>query len=63
MRLREAGFRWQPTAQRKIQIEGKDELKGRLERSPDRADAVSMAFYSQAIRGWGLRKLEPLKMG
>jgi hypothetical protein len=36
---------WKPTADGKIQLEPKDQLKGRLGRSPDRADACSMAFY------------------
>lgn len=43
-------IRWKPTAQGRVQIEAKEDLKGRLGRSPDRADAVSMAFYSRAVR-------------
>ena len=35
---------WRPTPDGKIRIEAKEELKARLGRSPDRADAVSMAF-------------------
>ncbi len=37
--------RWRPTSDGRVQIEGKDDLKARLGRSPDRADAVAMAFY------------------
>lgn len=37
-------IRWLPTADGKVRIEDKGELKRRLGRSPDRADAVSMAF-------------------
>jgi hypothetical protein len=33
-----------------VQIESKDHLKGRLGRSPDRADAVVMAFYGAGGR-------------
>lgn len=56
-------LRWSPTGRGKIQLESKDDLKGRLGRSPDRADAVSMAFYSRSVRGRGIRHLEPLKVG
>jgi len=35
---------WQPTTDGKVQIERKTDLKSRLGRSPDRADAVIMAF-------------------
>jgi hypothetical protein len=38
-------IQWRATSEGKIQIERKDELRSRLGRSPDRADAVSMAFY------------------
>ena len=41
--------RWKPTADNKVQIEAKDDLKGRIGRSPDRADCLMMAFYS---KGW-----------
>jgi len=37
-------IQWKITSAGKIQIEPKDELRGRLGRSPDRADAVAMAF-------------------
>lgn len=45
----------------KIQLEAKEDLKGRLGRSPDRADAVAMAFYSRSVRAgaygtWSLLK-------
>ena len=36
--------RWRSTPDGKIRIEPKDEIKGRLGRSPDRADAVTMAL-------------------
>lgn len=48
-------IRWKPSASGKVQIESKDDLKGRLGRSPDRADAVSMVFYSRSVRGRALR--------
>jgi hypothetical protein len=35
---------WRPTADGKIQLEDKSALKGRLGRSPDKADALSMAI-------------------
>jgi hypothetical protein len=44
-------IRWKPTSDGKIQIEAKEELKSRLGRSPDRADAASMAFYRFAAGG------------
>ncbi len=40
-------IQWKITSAGKIQIEPKDELRGRLGRSPDRADAVAMAFSAQ----------------
>ena len=43
--------RWRPTSDGRVQIEGKDDLKGRLGRSPDRADAVAMACYRFAAGG------------
>ncbi|MEX2528555.1 MAG: hypothetical protein WEA09_13045 [Gemmatimonadota bacterium] len=42
---------WCPTNDGKVQIERKDALKGRLGRSPDRADAVVMAFGVDALPG------------
>jgi hypothetical protein len=44
-------IRWRATSNGKIQIEPKEELKNRLGRSPDRADAVVLAFS-----GWTPRK-------
>jgi len=44
-------IRWRATSAGKIQIEPKEELKNRLGRSPDRADAVVLAFS-----GWTPRK-------
>ena len=54
-------LRWRPTAAGKIQLEAKEDLKNRLGRSPDRADAVVMAFYSRSVRGRSIRDLKPLK--
>lgn len=38
--------RWKANSAGKVAIESKDALRARLGRSPDRADAVSMAFAS-----------------
>lgn len=46
-----AAIRWRATSNGKIQIEPKDDLKNRLGRSPDRADAVVLAFS-----GWQSRR-------
>ncbi len=43
-------IRWHPTTENKVQIEPKVQLKGRLGRSPDRADCVSMAFWKETFR-------------
>lgn len=40
-------LRWRPTADGKVQMERKADLKSRIGRSPDRADAVAMAFTPQ----------------
>lgn len=37
---------WQADAQGRIQVEPKDEIRKRLGRSPDNADALLLAFYS-----------------
>lgn len=37
--------RWQPTSAGKVQILPKEDLKAQIGRSPDRADAVAMAFW------------------
>ena len=47
----QGAIRWRATSNGKIQIEPKDDLKNRLGRSPDRADAVVLAFS-----GWAPRK-------
>lgn len=44
-------LRWSPTADGRIQLEGKEELRGRIGRSPDRADAVAMAFSAETGAG------------
>ncbi len=41
-------IRWRPTSEGRVRIEAKEELKARLGRSPDRADAVCMAFGYEA---------------
>jgi len=41
-------LRWRPTPEGRIRIEAKEELRARLGRSPDRADAVCMAFGYEA---------------
>ena len=40
---------WSPTADGKVRIEPKPDIKSRLGRSPDRADAVMMAMSEQAM--------------
>lgn len=37
-------IQWRPNSEAKLQLEPKDQLRQRLGRSPDRADAVAMAF-------------------
>ncbi len=44
---------WKPTASGQIQLEPKKQLKGRLGRSPDRADALSMALAPMPGRAHG----------
>jgi hypothetical protein len=46
---------WHPTTDGKIQIEPKEQLKGRLHRSPDKADALTMASgeAAQCLGGIG----------
>lgn len=41
--------RWKNIAGGKIVIEGKDEIKKRIGRSPDRGDAVTLAFWRQNV--------------
>lgn len=46
---------WIVDAQGRVQVEPKDEIKKRLGRSPDNADALLLAFYSAGrprVRGW-----------
>ena len=43
-------IRWRATSNGKIQIEPKEDLKNRLGRSPDRADAVVLAFSAWTPR-------------
>jgi phage terminase large subunit len=53
-------MRWRPGVDGKIEIEAKDELRSRLGRSPDRADAVAMVFVCAGRAKWWLG---PLKGG
>ena len=53
-------IRWRPTSEGKIALESKDDLRGRLGRSPDRLDAAVMAFYCEQARR-GPLDLPPLK--
>ena len=39
---------WRPTSAGKIQIRPKDEIRNAIGRSPDRADAVVLAFWAKA---------------
>jgi hypothetical protein len=39
-------IQWRPNSAGRIQLEAKDTFKSRVGRSPDRADAVVMAFYA-----------------
>ncbi len=43
---------WKVTSAGKIQIEAKEEFRARLGRSPDRADAVAMAFHPAIGQRW-----------
>lgn len=49
-------LRWRPTADGKVRLEAKEELRGRIGRSPDRADAVVMALAESEkgtrVRSW-----------
>jgi hypothetical protein len=50
-----AGMRWRVNSSGKVAIEAKDDMRARLGRSPDRADAVAMAFlgvYQPPRQGW-----------
>jgi hypothetical protein len=46
-------MRWSIGLDGRIVIESKDELRARIGRSPDRADAVAMVFGSrEPVRWW-----------
>ena len=49
--------RWREVSGGKIQIEAKDDIRKRIGRSTDRADAVAMAFFDErtALTGWLVR--------
>jgi hypothetical protein len=61
-----AATQWKPNSAGKIEIEPKDDLRARIGRSPDRADALAMTFHA-ALRGplivgpWGNR-VESLRL-
>ena len=50
-------IRWKADSSGKVKLEGKDDLRGRLGRSPDRADAVTMCFASDALHHVGGRAI------
>lgn len=43
--------RWKPTSNGRVQIESKDQIKRRLRRSTDNADAVIQAFWESGQQG------------
>lgn len=45
--------RYEYTGKSQIKIEAKDEIKKRSGKSPDRADALALAMYSQSFDTWG----------
>lgn len=45
-------LKWFPTADGRVQLERKEDMKRRLGRSPDKADAVSMAFGEEGASMW-----------
>jgi len=46
-------LRWSPSPNGRIRLEAKVEAKGRLGRSPDRADAVAMALSVASMKPIG----------
>lgn len=56
-----AGIQWRVNSSGKVQLEAKDDTRARLGRSPDRADAVAMAFhgvYQPPATGWRTFKVQ-----
>jgi hypothetical protein len=51
-------MRWSIGLDGRIVIESKDELRARIGRSPDRADAVAMVFGSREPVRWWLGAVE-----
>ncbi len=45
-------MRWETQSSGKIKIEPKDEIKKRIGRSPDRADAVALSFWPWGAGAW-----------
>ena len=64
-------IRWFATSDGKVQIEAKDQIRARLGRSPDRADATAMAFSRESFQGgcfayiggqiWDVRTCKPVE--
>ncbi len=52
---------WKVSSGGRIQIEGKDGIRGRLGRSPDTADAVAMAFWEAGSEDWYRAELERME--
>lgn len=53
--------RWAVTTGGKVKLEPKDELRSRLGRSPDRADAVAMAFHARLQPPPAMVTVEPVQ--
>lgn len=45
-------IRWRPTADGKVQLEAKLDLKSRIGRSPDKSDAVTMAVWANVVESY-----------
>ncbi len=45
-------IRWRPTADGKVQLEAKLDLKSRIGRSPDKSDAVTMAVWANVAESY-----------
>lgn len=57
-------IRWEATPSAKVAIESKEKLRPRLGRSPDRADAVSMAYwaYERGVGSYDASEWQTVKM-
>lgn len=56
-----AAIRWGVDPKGRIKLEAKKELKARLGRSPDRADALALAFWPEVAPAGGGRDADPLE--